>query len=109
MMDAVYESCRWLNQYLGIVGCICVLWRLIPLLLERGHWTNQLLRHRILLFAVLAGYEIFAAVAASRAVGLDLVPAAWTSLAFTVLHVSTILLCVWWPHPPQPQVVPDRF
>lgn len=97
-MDAVYESCRWLNQYLGIIGCICVLWRLIPLLLERQRWSDPVLRHRILVFTVLAGFAILAGVAASRGHGGPL-PAVWTSAGFTLLHTATICLCVWWPHP----------
>lgn len=99
-MQAVFESCRWLNQYLGIIGCVCVLWRLVPLLLERGRWSDPAMRHRILVFSLLAGYEVMTAIGAARGVGLsDVIPAIWTSAVFTLLHTSAICLCVWWPHP----------
>ena len=97
-MYAVFESCRWLNQYLGVIGCVCVLWRLVPLLLERGRWGDPVLRHRILVFGVLAGFEILSGAAASRGHDSPL-PAVWTSMGFTVLHTATVILCVWWPHP----------
>lgn len=97
-MEAIFEACRWLNQYLGIAGCICVLWRLVPLLLERHRWSDPVLRHRILIFSVLAGFEILTAIAAARGHG-SVLPAVWTSVGFTALHTSTIILTVWWPHP----------
>jgi hypothetical protein len=99
-MDAVFEACRWLNQYLGIIGCICVLWRLVPLVLDliRDREVDVARLHRILVFAVLATFEILNAVAAARGTNGPL-PAVWTSLGFTIAHTSTIVLCIWWPHP----------
>lgn len=97
-MQAVFDACRWLNQYLGIIGCVCVLWRLVPLVLDKARWLDPVPLHRTLVFLVLAGFELFAAIGAAARNGTD-VPALWVSSAFTVLHASTICLCIWWPHP----------
>lgn len=96
-MNGLFEACRWMNQYLGIVGCICVLWRLVPLILDKPRWLDPVPRHRILVFFVLAGFEMFAAIAAGTYNGTT--PVYWFSAGFTVLHTATICLCVWWPHP----------
>lgn len=102
-MQDVFEACRWINQYLGVIGCVCVLWRLVPLVLElvRDRWADAARVHRICVFAVLAALEILNAIAAARGSNGPL-PAIWTSLGFTVAHTSTIVLCIWWPHPRRP-------
>lgn len=95
-MNAVYESCRWLNQFLGVFAALCVMWRLVPLVLDRPRWIEAAPRHRILVFLLLAGFELLTATAANA--NLHSIPR-WYSAGFTVLHVCTIALCVWWPHP----------
>lgn len=103
-MSAVFESCRWLNQYLGVFAALCVMRRLVPLVLDRPRWLDPVPRHRILVFVLLAGFELLTATAANE--NLSSTPH-WYSAGFTLLHVSTICLCVWWPHPTRmPQ--PDR-
>ena len=99
-MDEFYLTCRWLNQYLGAIAAMCVMWRLVPLVLDRPRWFEAAPRHRILVFLVLAGFELSSAYGAVVTVNG---PASWISCVFTVLHAATIALCVWWPHPPRHQ------
>lgn len=95
-MNAVFESCRWVNQFLGVAAAVCVMWRLIPLVLDRPRWLDPVPRHRILVFVLLACFELLTATAANA--NLHGTPH-WYSAGFTVLHVATICLCIWWPHP----------
>lgn len=95
-MTEIFEACRWLNQYLGVAASLCVMWRLVPLVLDRPRWVDAIPRHRILVFALLASSELLSALAAAAYVGGQ---AHWFSAGFTVVHVSAICLCIWWPHP----------
>lgn len=96
-MTEIFDACRWVNQYLGVIACVCVTWRLVPLVLDRARWRETAARHRTIAFGVLAGYALLSALAAAHYDGRS--PAQWFSAVFTLLHVVTIALCLWWPHP----------
>lgn len=97
-MTEIYDACRWVNQYLGVIGCLFVMWRLVPLIFDRERWRTGVARHRILGFTVLAGFELLSAFAAAHYDGQVVAPAQWFSVGFSGLHLATIALCVWWPH-----------
>lgn len=98
-MQDVYTTCRWLNQALAGLAFLFLMARLVPLLF--GLLTDEEHRqpvrvHRLALFVVLALYVVVTGAGAYLA-AQNGTKATWVSMALTVLHLSTIGLCWWWP------------
>jgi uncharacterized membrane protein YidH (DUF202 family) len=97
-VDAVWEACRWANQYVAILAAIAVSYRLVLMVLDRERWRSASGRHLLAWFAYIALGLIVSGFAAEHYNGGP-TDANWTSGARTSLHVVAICLSLWWPHP----------
>lgn len=96
-LQEVSNLSRHVNQYLGAIVVPCVLWRGIPLLLDRTRWQSWRSLHRVLAFTTLAGYGGCAAWA-SVYYEHTTVEAGPHGIVVFVLNIGVILLCIFWPH-----------
>lgn len=100
MLTDLFDLCREVNQYLGPIAVVFVVWRGLPLAITRIH-SSWPIRHRVLIFHVTGLYALAGAVGAIHYEhGLPISPPASPGAPlFTLALIGTILLCIFWPVP----------
>jgi hypothetical protein len=91
----LWDASRQLNRYIGPIVVACLLWRLIPMALDRRRWSDARALHLLAWWSyicVSVGNATAAAVVSNG-------PPEWPAFLRLVLNLVAIALSVWWPHP----------
>lgn len=91
----LWDASRQLNRYVGPIVVACLLWRLIPMALDRRRWRDSRALHLLAWWSyicVSVGNATAAAVITSG-------PPEWPAFLRLLLNLVAIALTIWWPHP----------
>lgn len=99
----LWDASRHLNQYVGPIVVACLMWRLIPMALDRRRWRDARALHLLAWWSYIC---IAVGNATAASIITDGAPA-WPAFLNLLLNLAAIALSLWWPHPRKHEPLPN--